>query len=73
MTIFFFKFFFHRLLPTLAGLILFCTFIMPNVGSGPQWNLVVTHHADICKKTWWRSFLFIHNYYGFENMVINLI
>ena len=46
---------------------------MPFTGSGPQWNLVVTQHADICKKTWWRNFLFIHNYFGFENMVLLLI
>ncbi|XP_024941445.1 nose resistant to fluoxetine protein 6 isoform X2 [Cephus cinctus] len=59
-----------RLVPTLAALILFCTYIMPFIGSGPQWNLVVTHHADICKKTWWRNFLFIHNYFGFENMCL---
>lgn len=42
---------------------------MPYLGSGPQWNLVVTQHANICKQTWWRNFLFIHNYFGFENMV----
>ncbi|XP_063973444.1 O-acyltransferase like protein isoform X1 [Diachasmimorpha longicaudata] len=59
-----------RLVPTLGALILFCMFIMPFIGSGPQWNLVVTHHADICRKTWWRNFLFIHNYFGFENMCL---
>ncbi|KAH0564337.1 nose resistant to fluoxetine protein 6-like [Cotesia glomerata] len=59
-----------RLVPTLGALILFCTFIMPYIGSGPQWNLVVTHHAEICKRTWWRNLLFIHNYFGFENMCL---
>ncbi|XP_057327425.1 nose resistant to fluoxetine protein 6 isoform X1 [Microplitis mediator] len=59
-----------RLVPTLGALILFCTFIMPYIGSGPQWNLVVTHHAEICKITWWRNLLFIHNYFGFENMCL---
>jgi len=58
-----------RLVPTLGALILFCTHIMPYIGSGPQWPLVVTNHAEICKRTWWRNFLFIHNYFGFENMV----
>lgn len=58
-----------RLVPTLGALILFCTYIMPHIGSGPQWPLVVTNHAEICKRTWWRNFLFIHNYFGFENMV----
>ncbi|KAG5323880.1 NRF6 protein, partial [Acromyrmex heyeri] len=59
-----------RLVPTLGALILFCTYIMPYIGSGPQWPLVVTNHAEICKKTWWRNFLFIHNYFGFENMCL---
>ncbi|XP_014214340.1 nose resistant to fluoxetine protein 6-like [Copidosoma floridanum] len=59
-----------RIVPTLGALVLFCTFVMPYIGSGPQWNLVVTHHADICKKTWWRNFLFIHNYFGFEKMCL---
>ncbi|XP_059617040.1 nose resistant to fluoxetine protein 6 isoform X3 [Phlebotomus argentipes] len=61
---------FLRLVPTLGALILFCTFILPLLSSGPQWNLVVTHHAEICKTTWWRNLLFIHNYFGFENMCL---
>ncbi|CAK9807752.1 Nose resistant to fluoxetine protein 6 [Anthophora plagiata] len=59
-----------RLLPSLAALMLFCTYIIPYIGSGPQWNLVVTEHANICKRTWWRNFLFIHNYFGFESMCL---
>lgn len=59
-----------RLVPTMGALILFCTHVMPYIGSGPQWPLVVNQHADICKKTWWRNFLFIHNYFGFENMCL---
>lgn len=58
-----------RIVPTLGALILFCTFVLPLIGSGPQWNLVVSHHATICKSYWWRNLLFIHNYFGFENMV----
>ncbi|XP_055682910.1 nose resistant to fluoxetine protein 6-like [Lutzomyia longipalpis] len=61
---------FLRLVPTLGALILFCTFILPLLGTGPQWNLVITTHADICKTTWWRNLLFIHNYFGFENMCL---
>lgn len=60
---------FMRIVPTLGALILFCTFILPHVDSGPQWNLVITRHAGICKQHWWRNLLFIHNYFGFENMV----
>lgn len=60
---------FLRIVPTLAALILFCTFVLPELGQGPQWNLVVNKHAEICKRNWWRNFLFIHNYYGFGDMV----
>ncbi|KAF6203729.1 hypothetical protein GE061_002063 [Apolygus lucorum] len=59
-----------RLMPTLGGLILFCTFILPHLGSGPQWPLVVNHHAELCKKYWWRNMMFIHNYFGFQNMCL---
>nr|XP_018902033.1 PREDICTED: nose resistant to fluoxetine protein 6-like [Bemisia tabaci] len=59
-----------RLVPTLGALILFCTFVFPFVASGPQWNQVVSHHATICKDTWWRNLLFIHNYFGFKNMCL---
>ncbi|CAD7077419.1 unnamed protein product [Hermetia illucens] len=59
-----------RIVPTLSALIIFCTYILPNMGSGPQWNLVVGHHSDLCKKYWWRNLLFIHNYFGFNNMCL---
>ncbi|ALC49761.1 drd [Drosophila busckii] len=59
-----------RIVPPLAALILFCTYVLPLWGSGPQWNLVVGHHADICKQHWWRNLLFIHNYFGFSEMCL---
>lgn len=59
-----------RIMPSFAFLIMFCTFILPLTGNGPQWNLVVTHHAGICKETWWRSLLFIHNWFGFSSMCL---
>lgn len=62
-----------RIVPTLGALILFCTFVLPWLNAGPQWNLVVTEHADNCKKYWWRNMLFIHNYFGFKDMVRFLI
>ncbi|KAL9881662.1 drop dead isoform 1-T10 [Glossina fuscipes fuscipes] len=59
-----------RIVPPLAALILFCTYVLPIVDSGPQWNLVVGHHATICKQHWWRNLLFIHNYFGFSEMCL---
>ncbi|KAK0172238.1 hypothetical protein PV328_005583 [Microctonus aethiopoides] len=61
---------FFRLVPTLIALILFCTYIVPQLGSGPMWNLVINHHAENCKKCWWRNLLFIHNYCGFEKICL---
>lgn len=59
-----------RLVPSLAALIMFCTFVLPWLGSGPMWNLVIKSHSDICKQHWWRNLLFIHNWFGFENMCL---
>lgn len=58
-----------RIVPTFGVVIIFCTFVLPLLGSGPQWNLVVNTHADNCKTNWWLNLLFIHNYFGFSKMV----
>ncbi|GBP48278.1 Nose resistant to fluoxetine protein 6 [Eumeta japonica] len=58
-----------RLFPLFLSIMLFCTYILPEVNSGPQWNLVVGEHSRVCQKNMWKSFLFIHNYFGFENML----
>ncbi|XP_018563221.1 nose resistant to fluoxetine protein 6-like [Anoplophora glabripennis] len=59
-----------RIVPSFAAVIIFCTFVLPWIDSGPLWNLVVTHHSTICKKYWWRNLLFIHNYFGFKDMCL---
>ncbi|XP_053600049.1 nose resistant to fluoxetine protein 6 [Plodia interpunctella] len=59
-----------RLFPLFLSLMLFCTYILPDVNNGPQWNLVVEEHSRVCEKTMWKSFLFIHNYFGFEEMCL---
>lgn len=58
-----------RILPNLMTVILFCTFVLPFLGSGPLWPLVVNHHSELCKQHMWRNMLFIHNYFGFKDMV----
>ncbi|PSN54850.1 hypothetical protein C0J52_12406 [Blattella germanica] len=62
-----------RFTPNLLAIILFCTFIMGHLGSGPQWNLVVKHHSDLCQKNLWRNLLYIHNFFGFKNMIQVLV
>ncbi|XP_047989519.1 nose resistant to fluoxetine protein 6-like [Leguminivora glycinivorella] len=59
-----------RLFPLFLSLMLFCTYVLPDVNNGPQWNLVVEEHSRICEKNMWKSFLFIHNYFGFEEMCL---
>ncbi|XP_045459770.1 nose resistant to fluoxetine protein 6 [Melitaea cinxia] len=59
-----------RLFPMFLSLMLFCTYILPDINNGPQWNLVVEEHSRVCEKNMWKSFLFIHNYFGFEEMCL---
>lgn len=57
-----------RFMPLIAALILFSIFILPLLGSGPQWNRAVNYQSELCKRTYWRSLLMIHNWFGFENI-----
>jgi hypothetical protein len=59
-----------RIVPSIVFLILFCTFILPLFGSGPMWNLVVTSHADICRKYWWRNLVFLQNWFGYNSICL---
>lgn len=59
---------YFRVVPPMAALIIFGTFILPLLGSGPQWPMLITYQADLCKQNWWRNFLMIHNWFGFENI-----
>lgn len=61
---------FLRISPPLGVLILFCTFVLPMMGSGPLYPLVVDHHAELCGKNWWKNLLFIHNWFGFGDMCL---
>jgi hypothetical protein len=57
-------------MPPIAVIILFSTYIFPLLGSGPQWNTVVTPIEKLCRKNWWKTLLLIQNFYGFENICI---
>lgn len=58
-----------RMMPTLAAVVLFSTFVLPHISSGPQWN-IITDQADVCEKFWWRNILMIHNWFGIENICL---
>ncbi|XP_050297184.1 nose resistant to fluoxetine protein 6-like isoform X2 [Anthonomus grandis grandis] len=59
-----------RIVPGLLTVILFCTYLLPYMGAGPLWPMVITHHSDLCKQHMWRNLLFVHNYFGFKNMCL---
>lgn len=59
---------YFRVVPPMAALILFGTFILPILSNGPQWNMLITYQSELCKQNWWRNFLMIHNWFGFENI-----
>lgn len=59
---------YFRVVPPMAALMIFGTFILPIISDGPQWGLLINNQAELCKKTWWRNFFMIHNWFGFENI-----
>ncbi|KAK3929981.1 Nose resistant to fluoxetine protein 6 [Frankliniella fusca] len=59
-----------RLTPLLLALVALCTLVLPRLGSGPMWGLVIEPHAALCRQHWWRNALYVHNFYGFENMCL---
>lgn len=61
---------YFRIMPPLAATMVFMMYILPHLGSGPQWNMLITYQADLCKRTWWRNVLMIQNWFGFENICV---
>lgn len=48
---------------------MFCTLVLPGLGSGPLWGLLVNKYATLCQSYWWRNLLYIHNHFPFDQMV----
>lgn len=61
---------YFRIMPPLAAAMIFAMFIWPHLANGPQWNMIITFQAELCKRTWWRNVLMIQNWFGFENICI---
>ncbi|XP_069696140.1 nose resistant to fluoxetine protein 6-like [Periplaneta americana] len=61
---------YFRITPNHLAIVLFCTYIISHLGSGPLWNQVIKHHVDLCQNSMWKNFLYIHNYLGIENMCL---
>lgn len=58
-----------RLSPALLAVVFWYAFVMEHVGSGPQWNSVITANADLCKNNAWTNLLYVQNFFPFEEMV----
>lgn len=58
-----------RLSPALLAVVFWYAFVMEHVGSGPQWNSVVTANAELCKNNAWTNLLYVQNFLPFEEMV----
>lgn len=52
-----------RMVPALVTVLLFSTYILPHLGSGPQWN-VISDQAEVCRPIWWRNIFMLHNWFG---------
>ncbi|KAJ4446693.1 hypothetical protein ANN_13390 [Periplaneta americana] len=61
---------YFRIMPNHLAVLLFGTYILSHLGSGPLWNEVIKPHVDLCQNNMWKNFLYIHNYLGIENMVV---
>lgn len=59
---------YFRVVPPMAALMIFGTFILPIISDGPQWGMLINNQAELCKRNWWRNFFMIHNWFGFENI-----
>ncbi|GLH06369.1 O-acyltransferase like protein-like [Gryllus bimaculatus] len=59
-----------RIAPNMAATVLFYAYLLPSLGSGPQWGLLVEEQAKLCRSNMWRHFLFIHNLFGFKDICL---
>jgi len=55
--------------PPFLAIVVFSTWTLPLIGSGPMWSLN-TEETELCRASWWRNFLMIHNYFGIENICL---
>lgn len=56
-------FLFERLFPSLAAAISFSAWILPYIGSGPQWGRLIEQNSDLCQENFWKSIFFVQNFF----------
>lgn len=55
-----------RYLPTIYAVLLFQTWILPHLGSGPLWNKLIGQNARLCEHNMWRVLFGTQNAIDFE-------
>jgi len=58
-----------RYVPSILAVLGFQTWILPHLGAGPLWNLLVGENARLCEENMWRSALSVQNTADMEEMV----
>jgi peptidoglycan/LPS O-acetylase OafA/YrhL len=58
-----------RIVPTMMVVIVFTTWILPLVDSGPYF-VVTADEGQLCRSNWWRNFLLIHNLFGISDICL---
>ncbi|XP_030563114.1 uncharacterized protein LOC115764315 [Drosophila novamexicana] len=57
-----------RHMPSILAVIGFQTWILPHLGSGPLWHLLVGENARLCEENMWRNALSVQNTGDLEEM-----
>ncbi|KAJ8948699.1 hypothetical protein NQ314_008363 [Rhamnusium bicolor] len=60
-----------RLTPAVLMIYLVTISIFKHLGSGPVWNTGEEYFAEPCRKYWWSFFLYIQNYYNYDDLFVS--
>lgn len=58
-----------RYMPSIVAVLAFQTWLLPHLGTGPLWSLLVGENARLCEENMWRSALSVQNSGDLEEMV----
>lgn len=58
-----------RVMPLFIFIVLLSTWTIPLLGSGPYW-VINRDESELCKASWGKNFLLIHNFFGMANICL---
>ncbi|KAJ8985399.1 hypothetical protein NQ317_007557 [Molorchus minor] len=61
---------YFRLTPAVLMLYLASSSILTHLGSGPLWVPTVEDIGTVCRRRWWPFFLYIQNYYNYNDLCL---